>query len=181
MKNENIELNIAINNEYVRLYGIIIPILEQEKDRSVSKRLATKLEKAINNSNIYVNYNPDKYGSKEIHIYGGVIKYDNGITLRYGQYGDFWKAKTEQDTIDEEIRTSCARLENAKSTILNLTRELEQLPEMVKAYKKIAQDYKKACNDFVTKYGIDTDFRGITVSYTTQRELENITGEKIAI
>lgn len=181
MINENIALNIEINNEYVRLYGIIIPILEQEKYKSVSKRLATKIEKAIADSNISVTYNPDKYGSKEVHIYGGVVKYDNGISLRYGQYGDMWKAKTEQETIDEELRSAYARLENAKATIVNLTKELEQLPEMVEAYKKIATDYKKACNDFVKKYGINTDFRGVTVSYTTQKELERLTGEKIAI
>lgn len=179
---KQIQKSIELNEWYVKTYAIIIPILETEKDKSVSKRLATKIEKAIDEEGTYILYNPNKYGSKEIHVYNQkVTGYDNGISLRYGEWGTCYKAKTEQDTIDRELETSIARAKNASITIGILEKEQKQFKDMQKAYKKIDTDYKKACHAFTKKYGIKSDFGGLTVTYTTKRALEESTGVKISI
>jgi hypothetical protein len=176
-----IQDSINLNNEQLRLYKIIIPVLEEERTKSVSKRLATKLEKAIADDSVIVSWNPDLYGSKQINIYTHAMKYDNAVTLRYGEWGEMWKCKNEQDVIDQELETAKARAANTEKTITLLQQELLQFDEMVADYKKISEDYENACADFNKKYGNDSAFNGQSVTYTTKEALKEATNTKIAI
>jgi len=181
---KQIQKRLEQTHEQIRLYELIIPVLEAEKEKSITKRLATKLQKAIEPEDkiTHVLYYPDKYGSKEVHIYNhSILGYDEGITLRYGDWGDCYVAKSEQDTIDKELDSCIKRLENLKNYVPVLEYELKNFKAMAKDYVSIANDYKKACKAFVKKWGKNEGYCGHNISYVTKRELETFTSEKVSI
>lgn len=183
MKNNTIETAIVRQAEHVRLLDIIIPVLEAERTKSVTKRLATRIQDAIAKhsikSTMYVSYDPDKYGSKEVHIYGGVISYDDRLTVSFSKnWGDGWRLKSEQEATDDTIAQMHAWRTNGRASIEQLKQELARFEEMKLAYTSIANAYKNACEAFVDDYGTAGDFEK-SISYTTRRALEEVTGVKI--
>ena len=173
---------IARQAEHIRLLNVVIPVLEAERTKSPTKHLATKIEKALNDSTMHVVWNPDKYGSKEISIYGGILKYEDALTISFSKnWGTGWRLATEQAVVDDVIELTKKWRENGEFGLKQLRAELTKFSEMAKEYKQIHLAYKEACQIFKKRHGTLESFGEKNISYTARRALEEVTGVKIEL
>lgn len=169
-----IKRRIEIDGIHIEIYKKVIPILEKNGIKEITKRLATAIEKEM--PGYYVLYNPEKYGNREISIYNDILKYDNKLSIDYCyNFGDMWRLKTEEESILETIKNCKARLENTIESKKQLEKELEQFKDIKKDYIKLIKDIKNNINAFNKKYGTKGGcLDNVCLSYTTRKELENI-------
>jgi hypothetical protein len=172
-----IENEIEMYNEKLRLLTLILPVLKSEKDKTVTKRLATKLQKALDETDteVHVIYYPDSYGSKEIKIYGAVLKYDYSIDIRFSPYGDIFVCKSEKESIQKEIDSIEKQLEYIPDYLLQLEKEKDNFSMLCNEWATIHETFEKAIRDFHEKNGR----MGVvekSITYVTRKAIEKETG-----
>lgn len=164
------------------IYEYALPIIEKYKDKEITKRLSTELQKGLEGS-FYVIFNPDKYGNKSISIYNHDLKYDNAVSFDFAiplHYGQCSRIKTWKDSIDDLINQSKARKEYIISDIKVLENEILIYNDVVIAYSKIVDNLKDSLKDFNLKYGQRKDFSdNLAISYELKKELESLSDFKL--